>query len=289
MINIIKNTVTEKERKKKMATKTTEKTPDSSRILGNEKRNKVPFAVVEAYKTTRIHIVSTLEKSNSKIFAISSPNAAEGKSTTAINVAIALSQLNKKVLIIDADSRRSTIHKKLKTENGLGLLDIISGTATIEECVRDYNNNMKFLTSGTQANNPSELYSTDSFSEFLDNVKDMFDYIIFDTPPINLVSDALVIAQKCDGIILVARANITTYDAFKRTVDSTKELNINVFGVIINGYESEKSYKYGKYSRYGKYGYGRYSGYGRYGYYRYRNSYYSRPSHNSDSKNDNNN
>lgn len=252
-----------------MANKTLTKAPDSSRILGNEKHNKVPFAVVEAYKTTRIHIVSTLEKIGGKIIAISSPNAAEGKSTTAINVAIALSQLNKKVLIIDADSRRSTVHKKLKTENGLGCLDVISGTATVEEVVKSYNNNLKFITSGTQTNNPSELFSTDSFEEFLNNIKDDFDYIIIDTPPINLVSDALVIAQKCDGIILIARANITTYDAFKRTIDSTKELNINVLGCIINGHDSEKSYKYGKYSRYGKYGYGRY------GYYRYRNSYYT--------------
>ena len=280
MKNIIKNTVTEREEKPKMANKVSEKTTDSSRILGNEKHNKVPFAVVEAYKTTRIHIVSTLEKSKAKVVAISSPNAAEGKSTTAINIAIALSQLNKKVLIIDADSRRSTVHKKLKAQNALGLLDIISGTGTIEEATKTYNDNLKFITAGTQANNPSELFSTESFSDFLDEIKDMYDYIIFDTPPINLVSDALVIAQKCDGIILIARANITTYDAFKRTVDSTKELNINVFGVIINGFESEKSYKYGKYNRYGKYGYGRY---GRYGYYRYRNSYYSRP-HNPENK-----
>ena len=264
-----------------MANKTVEKKSDSSRILGNEKQKKVPFAVVEAYKTTRIHIVSTLEKINGKIIAISSPNAAEGKSTTAINVAIALSQLNKKVLIIDADSRRSTIHKKLKTENGLGCLDVISGTATIEEATRSYNHNLKFITAGTQTNNPSELFSTDSFSDMLNSIKDSYDYIIIDTPPINLVSDALVIAQKCDGIILIARANITSYDAFKRTLNSTKELNINVLGVIINGYESEKSYKYGKYGRYGKYGYGRYS-YGRYGYYRYRNSYYTRPHSNSE-------
>ena len=107
-----------------MENKTTSKptTKPNERILGNDKQNKVPFAVVEAYKTTRIHLVSTLEKINGKIITISSPNAAEGKSTTAINIAIALSQLNKKILIIDADSRRSTIHKKLKIQR-LVILD----------------------------------------------------------------------------------------------------------------------------------------------------------------------
>ena len=265
-----------------MASKSVSKSSETSRILGNDTHNKVPFAVVEAYKTARIHIVSTLEKINGKLIAISSPNAAEGKSTTSINIAIALSQLNKKVLIIDDDTRRSTIHKKLKTENGLGCLDVISGVATVKDVVRSYNHNLKYITAGTQTNNPSELFSNDNFSSFLDEIKDRYDYIIIDTPPINLVSDALVIAQKCDGLILIARANITTYEAFRRTLSSTNELNINVLGVIINGYESEKSYKYGKYGRYSRYGYGRY-GYSRYGYYRYRNSYYSQP-HNSEKK-----
>lgn len=260
-----------KEEKTKMASKTASKnvsSPSPDRLVGNEKQNKVPFAVVEAYKTTRIHLISALDKIGGKIVAISSPNAAEGKSTTAINIAIALSQLNKKILVIDADSRRSTVHKKLKMENELGCLDIISGTVEFKDAVKSYNDWLDIITAGTQTSNPSELFSADSFGELLENIRDLYDYIIIDTPPINLVSDALVISQKCDGLLLIVRADVTTYDAFKRTVNSTTELNINVIGVIINGTDSEKSYKYSKYGRYGKYGYSRY------GYYRYRNSYY---------------
>ena len=250
-----------------MENKTTSKptTKPNERILGNDKQNKVPFAVVEAYKTTRIHLVSTLEKINGKIITISSPNAAEGKSTTAINIAIALSQLNKKILIIDADSRRSTIHKKLKIQNELGCLDVINGTATIEEAKKSYNDYLDILTSGTQASNPSELFSTESFEQMLKDIRNKYDYIIIDTPPINLVSDALVISQKCDGLLLIVRADVTTYEAFRHTVNSANELNINILGVVINGTDSAKSYKYGKYGKYG---------YGRYGYYRYRNSSY---------------
>jgi len=240
-------------------------TVNTERLVGTDKQNKVPFAVVEAYKTTRIHLISTLNKINGKIVAISSPNAAEGKSTTAINIAIALSQLNKKILIIDADSRRSTIHKKLKMENELGCLDIICGSASFDDAKKSYNEYLDIITAGTQTNNPSELFSNDKFEEFLNEIRDSYDYIIIDTPPINLVSDALVIAQKCDGLLLIVRADITTYEAFKRTITSTTELNINVLGVVINGTDSERSYKYDKYRKYG---------YGRYGYYRYRSSYY---------------
>ena len=240
-------------------------TANNERLVGSEKQNKVPFAVVEAYKTTRIHLVSALDKIGGKVVAISSPNAAEGKSTTAINIAIALSQLNKKVLVIDADSRRSTIHKKLKMENALGCLDIINGTVTFEDAKVSHNDYLDIITAGTQASNPSELFSTDKFETLLNEIRDMYDYIIIDTPPINLVSDALVIAQKCDGLLLIVRADITTYEAFRRTLNSTTELNINVLGVVINGTDSERSYKYDKYGKYG---------YGRYGYYRYRSSYY---------------
>ena len=241
----------------------------NERLLGTEKQNKVPFAVVEAYKTTRIHLISTLQKTNGKVIAVSSANAAEGKSTTAINIAIAMSQLNKKILIIDADSRRSTVHKKLKIQNELGCLDVINKTAAFLDVVKKYNDNLDILTSGTAANNPSELFSTESFAQLLIDARDAYDYIIIDTPPINLVSDALVISQNCDGLLLVVRADVTTYDAFQHTINNTCELNINILGVVINGTDSERSYKYSKYGKYGKYSYSRH------GYYRYRNhSYY---------------
>lgn len=262
----MKNNVIEKKASKKSLNKT-------EKIIMPDSQSKVPFAVVEAYKTTRIHLISALQKINGKVVAVSSSNAAEGKSTTAVNIAIALSQLNKKVVIIDADSRRSTIHKKLKLENELGCLDIISKTATIDQCIKKYNDNLDVITSGTQTANPSESFSTDSFEEMLIDLRNLYDYVIIDTPPINLVSDALVISQKCDGLLLIVRANITTYEAFNHSKTNAEELNINILGVIINGTDSEKTYKYSRYGKYGKYGYSRY------GYYRYHSRYYGSNEH----------
>ncbi len=238
-----------------MATKAPEKEVKVEKILSQESRNKVPFSVVEAYKNLRMHVIALLEKDNSKVVAISSANASEGKSTTAINLAITLSQLNKKVIIIDADSRRATIHQKLKLENNKGCLDIINGDVDLKDAISSYNQYLDVITAGSVFNNPTELYCSNAFERMVTELRNMYDYVVFDTPPINLVSDALAISQKCDGLILVVRTNVTTYEAFKNALISTKQLGIKVLGAVMNGLGSEnnKYLKYGFYGAYRKY------------------------------------
>lgn len=238
-----------------MATKAPEKEVKVEKILSQESRNKVPFSVVEAYKNLRMHVIALLEKDNSKVVAISSANASEGKSTTAINLAITLSQLNKKVIIIDADSRRATVHQKLKLENNKGCLDIINGDVDLKDAISSYNQYLDVITAGSVFNNPTELYCSNAFERMVTELRNMYDYVVFDTPPINLVSDALAISQKCDGLILVVRTNVTTYEAFKNALISTKQLGIKVLGAVMNGLGSEnnKYLKYGFYGAYRKY------------------------------------
>lgn len=240
--------------------KPVESTTAKTAITTSENQNKTPFSVVEAYKSIRVHLLSSLSAINGKTVVISSPYASEGKSTTAINIAITISHLNKKTLLIDADSRRSSVHQKLKMHNEKGCTDIVSDDAQLVDVVKSYNNYLDILTSGSTVSNPSELFSSVNFDALLAKARDIYDYIIIDTPPINLVSDTLVIAQKCDGLVLVARTGITTYEAFKSTIDNAKSLNINILGTILNGVN--KNYKYYKYKRY------RYNKkYGKYSYY----------------------
>lgn len=229
-------------------------------ISNNIPKNKVPFAVVEAYKGVRIRLISELADIDGKTVAFSSPNASEGKSTTSVNVAITLSQLNKKVLIIDADARRATINKKLHMKNEFGCSDVLLGNITFEKAVKKYNKYLDVLTSGTLTNNPSELFSSVAFEHLASELKEKYDYIIIDTPPVNLVSDSLAIAQKCDGMVLIARAAVTTYAAFKNSLDTVNQLNINVLGTVINGDGAAKK-KYRSYYKYNKYGYSKYAYY----------------------------
>lgn len=226
----------------------------SAEKLITPESTKTPFAIVESYKNLRTNLVSILAKKDAKILAISSPNASEGKSTTSLNIAITLSQLNKKVVILDTDSRKPSIHKKAKLQNEKGCMDILLGNATIKDVAIQYNNYLDIITSGAKVKNPSELFSDTAFDQLLADLSEQYDYVIIDTPPINVVSDSLIVAQKSEAFVMVVRAGSTKYEAFEYAYDSLKVLGIELEGVIINGSGSKGGY----YSR-GKYNYYRYS------------------------------
>lgn len=222
--------------------------PPSEKVITAES-NKTPFVVVESYKNLRTNLISILAKADGKILAVTSPNASEGKSTTSLNIAITLSQLNKKVVILDTDSRKPSIHKKLKISNEKGCMDYLLGTHTLEQIATTYNSYLDIITSGSKVKNPSELFSDVKFMELLDKLEEHYDYVILDTPPINLVSDALIIAQKCDAVVMVLRANSTKYEAFEAAYDSLKVLDVELDGVIINGSGGKPSYYATNYTR----------------------------------------
>lgn len=233
-----------------MATKTTTKA-QNEKLFVSDIRQKITFSIVESYKNTRTNIISLMDKKNAKTIAISSPNAAEGKSTTALNLAITISQLGKKVLIIDADTHRPSLHKKLKVDNRTGLLELIAGDTTLEQALHPHNEFLDVLSCNASVPNPSEILSSESFNQLLEDLKTRYDCIILDTPPVNPVSDALVIAQKVDIFVMVVRASSTTYEAFKKSIKALKVLDLAVDGVIINGADPRpKGYYKSKYSYY---------------------------------------
>ncbi|MBE6749620.1 MAG: CpsD/CapB family tyrosine-protein kinase [Ruminococcaceae bacterium] len=216
-------------------------------------QSKVPFSVVEAYKGIRVNLIHELAKTNSKIVLITSANAGEGKSTTAINTAITLSKMNKKVLLLDIDARRATVHKKLKLDNELGCIELLAGELKLEEVVKSYNPYLDVITAGGMASNVSELFVSYKFDELMDSLKESYDYVIIDSPPVNLVSDTLAVSQKCDGVVIVCYAGVTTAGNFRKAVSAFENLGVKVIGAILNGV-SAKSKKY-----YNKYGYNKYS------------------------------
>lgn len=231
-------------------------------VINVNETKRVPFAVVEAYKTIRTNLTFLLSSSESKAIAITSPGASEGKSTTSVNMAIAFSQLGDKVLLIDADMRRSSLHKKLKIENKIGLSNVLAGFNKFEESVTAISESLDVITAGQVPPNPSELLGSARFKELMELASQKYSYVIVDTPPVDVVSDALVIAPSTAGLVLVARDRYTPTDAIGHAISAAEFAGINILGAVINGAnpKSNGRYSYHKYGRgyrkYGKYGYG---------------------------------
>ena len=226
----------------------------------------VPFAVVEAYKAIRTNLTFLLATSETKVFGITSPEAGEGKSTTSVNMAIAFSQLGDKVLLIDADMRKSSIHKKLKIENNAGLSNVLAGFNNYSEVITHINDTFDVITAGQVPPNPSELLGSARFKELVETVGREYSYVIIDTPPMDVVTDAFVIAPHTAGLVLVVKDHVTPTDAINRAIEAAKFANINILGAVMNAAnpKSGRGYGYRKYG-YRKYGYRKY-GYSKYGY-----------------------
>jgi len=254
-----------------MAVPIKKKEENKSSTMNISEARHVPFAVVEAYKAIRTNLTFLLASKETKVFGITSPEAGEGKSTTAVNMAIAFSQLGDKVLLVDADMRRSSIHKKMKIENNVGLSNVLAGFCEYDEAVVHISDSLDVLTAGQVPPNPSELLGSARFKAFVDVVGKKYSYVIIDTPPIDVVTDALVIAPQTAGLVLVVKDRVTPTYAIKRAIESAKFAEINILGAVMNGANPKSGRGYG-YRKYGRYGYRKY---GKYGYYRYGYGYSS--------------
>lgn len=205
---------------------------DSRQLILNEK---VPFNYVESYKSIRTNVLFSLGTVERKIIAVTSSSPDEGKSTVSINLAMALAQSGKKVLIIDADLRKPVLHRMMKMENKSGLSTAIIDVTPFPSAVKtNVIPNLDLLTSGPTPPNPSELLATKNFRKIIDQAEKLYDYIIIDTPPINVVSDCMVMTDIFSGILLVLRYKKTTYNDVSEAMNTVKLANANLLGFIIN-------------------------------------------------------
>ena len=221
------------------------KTPSPASDTGFQNK-KIPFAIIESYKSIRTNLSFLLASSKNNVVLITSPNSGEGKSTTAVNMAISFSQLGEKVLLIDADMRRSSLHKKLKVDNTEGLSNILIGMADVKDCIKKISDNLYFLPAGRIPPNPSELLGGANYEKLLNSIALDYGCVIVDTPPMLVVSDTLVAAPYTAGIVLVVRDGHTQNDDIKRVIETAKFADIKILGAVINGNKQShgRNYKY---------------------------------------------
>lgn len=192
----------------------------------------------EGYKTLRTSLEYALAHAKgSRVVSVSSAMAGEGKSTSAANLAFALSQLNRRVLLLECDLRRPSLHEKLPLSAGPGLSEYLCGQAVLEDVIRlcDLRDGSFFaVRAGRVPPNPSELLNSQRMEELIRQLRRDFDDIILDLPPVGEVSDALNVAQYSDGTVLVVRRNYCNTQRLRAAVRQFEDLDARILGVVLN-------------------------------------------------------
>lgn len=222
----------------------------------------ISFVASEAYKLLRTKLqFSFVDEITCPVIGVSSALAGEGKSLTAANLAYSLAQLEKRVLLIDCDMRRPSISYKLPVNKKPGLSNYLTGYAdicmSIQNCSLDSENHFDVISSGDTPPNPIELLSSAKMEKMLIELRNSYDYIIMDLPPVGEVSDAMVAAKLTDGILFVVRQDYCNTVALSSAVSQFEFIESRILGVVMNCVNQND----GKYTRYGK---GYYSKYGKY-------------------------
>ena len=215
--------------------------------------------ISDDYRTVRTSILLSHAASPPKVIALTSSLPVEGKSSTLVNLAVAFSQLDKKVLVIDSDLRKPRLHRIFKIRNVGGFSGYLTGKLELNDAIQmTAINNIWLLPSGPVPPNPSELLNSSKMKEMLDSVKNIFDVVLLDTPPVLASIDAVIVSVLVDSTVLVLKAGEITQKPFVTAVDELKRANAKISGVIFNGLKnSEGKYFYRSnypYYRYGYYG-----------------------------------
>lgn len=198
----------------------------------------------ETYRTLRTNIQYSSFDKQYRVILITSSEPGEGKSTTAGNLALCLAQGDKKVILIDCDLRKPSLHKKFKVSNLVGLSDVIIGKEDLASAINKHNNNLAVLTSGKVPPNPSEMLSSKAMTNLLEDLKTKFDYIVLDTPPVQAVTDSQILATKADGTILVVKAEKTKKDSVQSAINLLRKVNANIIGTVLNGIDNARNKYY---------------------------------------------
>lgn len=203
-------------------------------------------AAAEAYRALRTNLFYALVDQPPKVIVLTSPSPREGKSTTVVNLGIVLAQANKSVLLLDCDLRKPVIHKIFGLRNIQGMVDVVVGERSLQEVWHEPLPGLKVVTAGPIPPNPAEILSSRRFTEFLSRVRDEFDYVLIDVPPVELVSDPLVLATQGDGVLLVLDAQSTRKGTFRHSLRSLETVGANVLGTVMNNVNrATDTYYYG--------------------------------------------
>ncbi|MFD1064416.1 CpsD/CapB family tyrosine-protein kinase [Oceanobacillus locisalsi] len=197
--------------------------------------------IAEQYRTVRTNLQFASVDNEVSSMLITSAGPAEGKSMTTANLAVVYAQQGKKVLLVDADLRKPTMHYTFRLDNLRGLSNILIGETNIEDTVEKSDiQNLDVISCGPIPPNPSELLGSRRMQAFVESAKQQYDLVIFDMPPVLAVADAKILSNHVDGVLLVVRSKKTENEAAKEALESLESVHANVLGVVLNGRDKKE-------------------------------------------------
>lgn len=206
--------------------------------------------ISEAYRTIRTNIeFSNLDK-EIKTIVVTSSQQNEGKSTVIANLAVSFAGMeDKKVLVIEGDLRNPTVHRMFNVSNSHGITEILTGQKSFQECVyKTEVQGLDVITCGKIPPNPSEMLASKKMKAFVESLKDYYDYIFIDAPPIGIITDAGIVSTYTDGTILIVASREADIDMVKIAKSRLEKVNANILGLVLNKFEeSSRSYNYYNY------------------------------------------
>lgn len=209
--------------------------------------------LAEAYRVVRTNLIFSAVQGSSRAVMVSSVNPAEGKSTTVVNLAASLAQNGARVLVVDADLRRPTLHRSFNVASAPGLSDLIVANCTVEQAVRSgVAKGLDVMPCGYVPPNPAELLGSQPLRDLIPSLREAYDWVLIDAPPILTMADAPVLSPVVDGLILVVAAERTARHAVLRSIEQVEGVGGKVLGIVLNRVDLQRnSYYFGRY--YGDY------------------------------------
>jgi capsular exopolysaccharide synthesis family protein len=209
----------------------------------------------EAYRSVRTAVCFSAIGGSHRVLQVTSPAAGDGKSTLALNLSLSMAQSGKRTILVESDFRRPKVHKLTGVDNKKGFVDALRGSCTLAQAIQETSvPDFYVLPCGSRPKDPSELLTRPSYEEMLKQLREQFEYVIIDTPPVLAVTDPCGVAARVDGVLVCMRLSRHTRELGKRTVDQLREVGATIAGIVINGVEERDAYGYGSY-RYSDYRY----------------------------------
>jgi tyrosine-protein kinase Etk/Wzc len=218
----------------------------------------------EAFRKLRTNISFSRPDSPPRVLIFTSPSPGDGKSTSVMNLAVALVQQGKRVIVIDGDMRRGGLHKMLHGRAAPGLSEILVGQTDVDEAIQSLSmepfGTVDLLSMGVVPPNPAELLSSPRLGALIEVLRPSYDAILIDSPPVNLVTDAAIIGRESDGAVLVARAAKTSRGELAHAAAQLRQVQVVITGLILNDYNAKRDAGYNAPYYYGTHDYRPYAG-----------------------------